>query len=145
VTTQTEMLDVLDRVLAMVNVAIGGIGAISLLVGALGILTMMWISVNERTSEIGLARALGATPGQVLLLFLGESALLSLTGGALGVGVGMGIARLIRWALPGLPVQTPMEFVAAALAVSLVVGLTSGVLPARRASRLDPLEALRAE
>ena len=121
------------------------LGNTILLVGALGILTMMWISVNERTSEIGLARAIGATPGQILLLYLGESAILSLTGGVLGVAAGMGIAYAIRWFLPGLPIQTPAEFVVAALAVSLVVGLASGVLPARRAAHLDPLVALRAE
>ncbi len=145
ITTQTEMLGVLDRVLRIVSLAVGGIGAISLLVGAIGILTMMWISVNERTAEIGLAKALGATPGQILGLYLGEAAFLSLAGGALGVGAGIGIARGIQWLLPGLPVHTPPVFVVAALVVSLAVGLASGVMPARRAARLDPVEALRAE
>lgn len=145
VITQTEMLDVLGRVLGIVNIAVGGIGAISLVVGAIGILTMMWISVNERTSEIGLERAVGATPQQVMLLFLLEAAFLSLTGGAVGVALGIGTAQSLRWAVPGLPVRTPPSFVVAALAVSLAVGLLSGVMPARRAASLDPLEALHAE
>jgi putative ABC transport system permease protein len=145
VTTQTEMLDVMDRVMGVVSVAVGGIGAISLVVGAIGILTMMWISVNERTTEIGLAKAIGAGSGQILGLFLIEAALLSLVGGILGVATGIGIARAIKLALPGFPVHTPLRYVIAALGVSLAVGLLSGVLPARRAAGLDPVEALRAE
>ena len=145
ITTQTEMLDVMDRVMGMVSVAVGGIGAISLVVGAIGILTMMWISVNERTTEIGLAKAVGAGSGQILGLFLVEASLLSLVGGALGVAVGVGIARAIRLALPGLPVHTPVRYVVFALLVSLAVGLASGVLPARRAARMDPVRALREE
>jgi putative ABC transport system permease protein len=145
VTTQTGMLDVMGRVMDIIGLAVGGIAAISLLVGAIGILTMMWIAVGERTAEIGLARAVGARPGQILLLFLGEATLLSLLGGALGVATGMGIARLLQLVVPGLPVETPLRFVVAALGVSLVAGLLSGVLPARRAAALDPVEALRAE
>ncbi|HSP94072.1 MAG TPA: ABC transporter permease [Thermoanaerobaculia bacterium] len=145
VTTQTEMLDVLDRVMAVVTLAVGGIGAISLLVGAIGILTMTWISVGERTSEIGLVKAIGATPAQIARLFLLEAALLSLAGGVLGVAAGMGIGAVIRWAVPTISLHTAPGFVAAALAVSLAVGLAGGVLPARRAARLDPVEALRAE
>jgi len=114
-------------------------------VGAVGILTMMWISVGERTSEIGLAKALGAGQPQILMLFLFEAALLSVAGGAIGVSAGLGIAALLGAILPGLPLHTPVLFVVAALAVSLLVGLASGVLPARRAAGLDPVEALHAE
>ncbi|MFN7976333.1 MAG: ABC transporter permease [Acidobacteriota bacterium] len=145
VITQAEMLGVLDRVLSVVSVAVSAIGGISLVVGAIGILTMMWISVNERTGEIGLCKAIGASRAQVLALFLVESALLSLAGGALGVASGMGIAQLLRIAVPALPVKTPLSYVAAALGVSALVGLGSGLLPARRAASLDPIEALRAE
>jgi len=143
--TQTEMLDVLSRILGVVTLAVGGIGAISLLVGAIGILTMMWISVGERTAEIGLARAIGASRAQVVRLFLIEAALLSLAGGVIGVLAGVGVGWLLRLAVPALPLRTAPEFVAAALAVSLAVGLTAGLLPARRAAALDPVEALRAE
>ena len=100
---------------------------------------------DARTSEIGLARAIGATPTQILLLFLSEAALLSTLGGALGLGLGIGLAQLLHLYVPALPVKTPMEFVFLALAVSLVVGLVSGLLPARRAASLDPLVALTAE
>ena len=145
ITTQTEMLDVFGRVLGIVSVAVSGIAAISLVVGAIGILTMMWIGVNERTPEIGVALAVGATRRQVLSLFLAEASLLATLGGAAGVVIGVGIARLGQLLLPGLPVKTPGLYVVAALLVSLVVGLVSGVLPARRAARLDPIEALRTE
>ncbi|HJW13940.1 MAG TPA: ABC transporter permease [Thermoanaerobaculia bacterium] len=145
VTTQTEALDILNRVLSVVTLAVGGIGAISLVVGSIGILTMMWIAVGERTSEIGLVKAIGATPGQIARLFLLEAALLSLAGGALGVAAGLAIGGMIRWAVPAVSLHTAPGFVAAALLVSLAVGLLGGVLPARRAARLDPLEALRAD
>jgi len=145
ITTQTGMLETLDRVISVVSLAVGGIGGISLLVGSIGILTMMWISVNERTSEIGLARAIGATPGQILFLFLSEATLLSTLGGVLGLLTGIGVAQLLHHYVPALPVRTPFEFVLLALAVSFLVGLLSGLLPAQRASRLNPVEALSAE
>jgi len=145
VTTQAAMLEVFDNVMNVVTMAVGAIAGISLLVGAIGILTMMWIAVGERTAEIGLARAVGATRGQVHLLFLTEAAALSTAGGTLGVLVGMGLAALLRLAIPGLPVSTPPLFVALAVGVSLATGLLSGLLPARRAAALDPIEALRAE
>ena len=145
ITTQTDMLATTDRILRIVSLSVGGIGAISLVVGAIGILTMMWISVNERTSEIGLAKALGATYQQILWLFLGEAALLSTLGGAAGLLVGLGIGALLRIVLPDFPVRTPPEFVVLALAVSLLVGVLSGILPARRAAAMDPIQALATE
>jgi putative ABC transport system permease protein len=145
ITSQTGMLETLDRVVRIVSLAVAGIGAISLLVGAIGILTMMWISVNERTSEIGLAKAIGATPGQILGLYLSEAAVLSTTGGILGLLVGIGLAQLLHIFVPALPVRTPIEYVVLALLISTAVGLASGILPARRAAALDPVEALAAE
>jgi putative ABC transport system permease protein len=145
ITAQSDALAVMDRVLGVVSLAVGAIGGISLVVGAIGILTMMWISVNERTAEIGLARAIGASSAQILAMYLSEAALLSLAGGVLGLATGLGVARVLRWLIPGLPVHTPLRYVFVALAVSLFVGLASGALPALRASRLDPVQALRAE
>ncbi len=145
VTTQDTMLSTLDRIIGVVTSAVGAIGGISLVVGAIGILTMMWISVNESTSEIGLLRALGARRRQVLAFFLLQAALLATAGGAFGIAAGIGIARALKIVLPRLPVNTPIHYVLAALALSFTVGLLSGVLPARRAAGLDPVEALRAE
>jgi putative ABC transport system permease protein len=124
---------------------VAAIGGISLLVGAIGILTMMWIAVNERISEIGLMRAVGATARHVQRLFLLEAVILTVAGGACGVAAGLGIAALLRLAVPGMPVYTPPRYIAAALLVSLVTGLLSGVLPARRAASLDPVEALHTD
>ncbi len=145
ITTQESMLEILDDILVVITAGVAAIGGISLVVGAIGILTMMWISVNESTAEIGLLRALGARRREVLRFFLLQAALLSTPGGALGLLGGIGIARLLRLALPGLPVSTPAEYVFGALALSFAVGLLSGALPARRAAGLDPVEALRAE
>jgi len=145
VTTQQAMLDVFGNVMGMVTMAVGAIAGISLVVGAIGILTMMWITVRERTEEIGLARAIGASASQVAVLFLAEASMVALLGGAAGVAIGLGLGAVLRWFVPGLPVETPLSFVLLALGVSLAVGLVSGVAPARRAAQLDPIEALRAE
>jgi putative ABC transport system permease protein len=114
-------------------------------VGAIGILTMMWITVNERVHEIGLMRALGATADQVERLFLLEAVILTLFGGVLGIVAGLGIAQVLSFAVPGMPVYTPLRYMLAALVVSALTGLLSGVVPARRAASLRPVEALRAE
>jgi len=145
ITTQTGMLETLDRIIRIVSLAVAGIGGISLLVGAIGILTMMWISVNERTGEIGLAKAIGATPRQILWLYLAEALLLAMGGGTLGLLAGMGLAQALRLLIPGFPVHTPLLYVGLALVVSFLVGLLSGILPARRAAHLDPVVALAAE
>ena len=145
ITTQEAMLSLFGNVMNMITLAVGAIAGISLLVGSIGILTMMWIAVGERTQEIGLVRAIGATRRQVQILFLTEAAALATLGGAFGVLAGMGIAALLRFAIPGLPVHTPLIFVVLAVAMSTVTGLLSGVLPARRAAGLDPIEALRVE
>jgi len=145
VITQEAMLEVFGNVIGMVTMAVGAIAGISLIVGSIGILTMMWITVRERTQEIGLVRAVGASAGQVAGLFLAEAAAVAALGGMAGVAVGLGVGALLRWLVPGLPVETPLAFVLGALALSFGVGLVSGVLPARRAARLDPIEALRTE
>lgn len=145
VVTQEDMLRTLSNILDILTLAVGALGSISLLVGGVGIVTIMTIAVAERTGEIGLLMALGARRRSVLALFLGEAVVLSALGGAIGVAVGAGLAQLLSLLVPGLPVQTPATFVAAAVVGSMLIGLIAGVLPARRAARLDPVTALRAE
>lgn len=145
VVTQAAMLEVFDSVLRFVTAGVVAIAAVSLLVGAVGILTVMWISVGERTHEIGLVRALGATLGNVRRLFLLEAAALAGVGGAAGLLGGLGLAHLLAVVVPGLPVSTPPAAVVAALLASTVTGLVSGLAPASRAAELDPVEALRGD
>jgi putative ABC transport system permease protein len=145
ITTQQQMLDVLGAVLNVLTFAVAAIGGISLLVGAIGIVTIMTIAVNERTNEIGLLRALGARQAQVLSLFLGEAVVLAALGGISGLALGIGLGQFLNFALPALPVHTPWLFVVLAEAVAVVIGLAAGVLPALRAAHLDPIEALRTE
>ncbi|OIR17763.1 macrolide export ATP-binding/permease protein MacB [mine drainage metagenome] len=145
VTTQEDMLKTLSNILNILTMAVGALGGISLLVGGVGIVTIMTISVTERTNEIGLLVALGARRSTILSLFLSESVILASLGGVMGLLLGLGLAQLIRFALPTLPVHTPWSFALGALAMSATIGLLAGVLPARSASRLDPIEALRAE
>ncbi len=145
ITTQQQMMDVLGSILDVVTFAVAALGGISLLVGAVGILTIMTIAVSERTAEIGLLRALGASQKQVLALFLAEATLLSLLGGLTGLCAGLALTGLVSWLVPALPVALSWPFIFAALGISAIIGLVAGVLPARHAARLDPVEALRAE
>jgi len=145
ITTQEDMLKTLSNILNILTMAVGALGGISLLVGGVGIVTIMTISVTERTNEIGLLMALGARRNTILNLFLSESVILAALGGILGLLLGIGLAQLLRLALPSLPVHTPWSFALGALAMSAVIGLLAGVMPARSASHLDPIEALRAE
>jgi len=145
VTPQQKMLDVFGTVLDAITFAVAAIGGISLVVGGVGILTILTIAVAERTSEIGLLRAIGATRQGILLLFLGEAALLAVLGGTAGLLLGWGAALGLHVVLPALPVHTPWSYAVMAELIALTVGLAAGVLPARRAAHLDPLEALRSE
>lgn len=145
ITTQEDMLKTLSNILNILTMAVGALGGISLLVGAVGIVTIMTISVTERTNEIGLLVALGARRQSILGLFLGESIILAALGGLMGLSLGAGLAQLLRLVLPKLPVHTPWSFAVGALVMSAIIGLLAGVLPARSAARLDPIEALRAE
>jgi putative ABC transport system permease protein len=143
--TQQEMLDTLGSILNVLTFAVGALGGISLLVGGVGIFTIMTIAVRERTSEIGLLCALGSRREQILLLFLGEAVLLAALGGIGGLALGLAIVGLIALLAPTLPVSTPVLFVLLAEGIAISIGLISGVLPALRASRLEPVDALHAE
>ena len=142
VLTQDAVLKTAGRVLGILTAALAGIAAVSLSVAGVGIMNVMLVSVSERTREVGLLKALGASRGQVLRAFLVEAALLSTAGGILGLLAGWAGIAVLRGVFPGFPVAAPFWAVAAALAVSVSVGLVFGVLPARRASRLDPVVAL---
>ena len=143
--TQDQMLETLGSILNVLTFAVAAIGSISLFVGGVGIFTIMTIAVNERISEIGLLRALGARQGQILVLFLGEATILSVIGGITGLVIGTGGAWLLSITIPALPVHTPWVYVFVAMGAALAIGLIAGVLPAHRAARLDPVEALRTE
>ena len=143
--TQEQMLDVLGSVLDILTLAVGAVGGISLLVGGVGILTIMTIAVNERTAEIGLLRAIGAGRRHILFLFIGEAVVLSSIGGLAGLIIGAGGAWFLGVAVPALPTHTPWSYVVLAEILAAFIGLLAGVLPAHRAANLDPIEALRAE
>jgi putative ABC transport system permease protein len=143
--SQEEMLATLGGILDVLTMAVGALGGISLLVGGVGIITIMTIAVSERTNEIGLLMALGARRQTILGLFLGEAVALAAIGGLVGLLLGIGLAQLIGLFVPALPVHTPLSFVLLAEVLAAAIGLVAGVLPARRAARLDPVVALRTE
>ncbi|MBC8647782.1 MAG: ABC transporter permease, partial [Thermoanaerobaculia bacterium] len=121
------------------------IASISLLIGGVGVMNIMLVSVTERTREIGVRKAVGAHRRDIVMQFLTEATTLSLLGGAIGVLVGMGVPAAIKQAFQALPAETPFWAVLVGLSVSLSVGIFFGLYPAVKASRLDPIEALRYE
>lgn len=137
----TEMLNNLSQV---VTAASFGVCLLSLLVGGIGILNIMLVSVTERTREIGLRKALGARRRRILAQFTTEAITLSLVGGVLGILVGFGLDELGNWLL-NMPAKVPFWAVLVSLGMSSVVGLGFGIYPAVRASKLDPVEAMRSE
>jgi putative ABC transport system permease protein len=145
IVTQNQMLKSMDSILNILTLAVAALGGISLLVGSVGILTIMTIAVSERISEIGLLRAVGAERRTIFQLFLCEALALSAAGGLCGVLLGITIVRILDVALPALPVELAWAYIVAAFMVSLLIGIAAGVVPAMKAARLEPLEALRAE
>lgn len=145
VTPQQQMLETLGTVLDVLTFAVAALGGISLLVGAVGMVTLMHIAVAERIAEIGLLTALGATRARIRMLFLVESTALATLGGLGGLAVGAGLAALLDATVSGLPVNTPWNYALGALIVSMLIGLAAGVVPAMRAARLHPVDALRTE
>jgi putative ABC transport system permease protein len=128
----------------VITIAGFGVCILSLLVGGIGILNIMLVSVTERTKEIGIRKALGARRRRILGQFATEAVMLALVGGAIGVALGFGLAFLGRWVL-GFPTVVPPWAVALSLGMSSGVGLIFGIYPAARAARLDPVEAMRSE
>lgn len=144
-TPQQQMLSTLSTILNVLTFAVAALGGISLLVGAVGMITLMHIAVAERVAEIGLLNALGATPMRIRMIFLVESTALATVGGAIGLGFGTLLALLMKWLVSGLPVSIHWPYVLAALILSGFIGLAAGVVPAIRAARLNPVDALRTE
>jgi putative ABC transport system permease protein len=145
ISTQEEMLESLGSILGILTLAVGGLGGISLIVGGVGVLTIMTISVSERTREIGLLRAIGSRKRQIMALFLIEAVALSGLGGIAGLILGVGGAWMLGFLIPALPVKISPEFILLAEMLAIFVGLVAGVAPARNAASLDPVEALRGE
>jgi putative ABC transport system permease protein len=141
---QTQLLDAASSISATLTLLLGGIASISLIVGGIGIMNIMLVSVRERTREIGIRKAVGARGRDILLQFLIEALTLSLLGGLIGILVGLGVSALIGQ-LAGWGLQISASTIAAAVGFSLLVGVVFGVWPARQAARLDPITALRYE
>jgi putative ABC transport system permease protein len=142
VITQDAMLATFDRIFQALTMAVAGIAAISLAVAGILIMNVMLIAVSQRTGEIGLLKAVGAPGKQVMWLFLSEAAMLSMVGAAVGLALAAAGQLLLAQLLPAFPVAVPLWAPIAAVSVALGTGLLFGVLPARRAARLDPVVAL---
>ena len=142
--TATQEMNQMDSIMGGLSAAVGGIAAISLLVGGIGIMNIMLVSVTERTREIGIRKALGATTRDVMVQFLTESAILSACGGAIGILLGAGVVFLGGTAL-GLNVVVKPSVVVLAVSFSAMVGIFFGMYPASKAAKADPIEALRYE
>jgi putative ABC transport system permease protein len=142
VITQDAVLETFDRILGALTYAVGGIAAISLAVAGILIMNVMLVAVSQRTSEIGLLKALGASPRQIIILILTEAVLLSALGAGAGLLLGQLGSLLIREAFPVLPAYAPMWAVITALAVAMISGLLFSLMPAKRAAHLDPVLAL---
>jgi len=144
--TQDEILNTVNKILGSVTAVVGGVVGIALLVGGIGIMNIMLVSVTERTREIGVRKAVGARRQDVLIQFLIEAVTLSLIGGAIGLALGYGLGVVAAKAIPGFPpAHVPLWAVAIAFGFSAGVGIFFGIYPAAKASRLDPIEALRYE
>jgi putative ABC transport system permease protein len=142
--TQDQILDVIGNLTSYFFLAMVALSSVALLVGGIGVMAIMMVSVTDRTREIGLRMALGATRREILWQFLVEAGTLTLLGGGIGIVVGLGAGALLKAGL-GLEAAAPLWSIAVACGVSVGIGLVFGLIPANRAARLDPVEALRRE
>lgn len=150
VSTADDLLNSLTGLLDLVQYVVIGITSIALFVGGLGIMNTMYMSVSERTKEIGIMKALGATKRQILTVYLAESAILGLVGGIIGIILGIGVSRtafLFLREASGLPLEVSVspQIIVLSLVSAVLLGVLSGVLPARKAANLEPVEAIRQE
>jgi putative ABC transport system permease protein len=147
--TQQSFLEIAQTITGVLTIFLGGIAAISLLVGGIGIMNIMLVSVTERTREIGLRKAIGARKRDIMFQFLAESSLLSLLGGMIGIALGFGLATLVGAIAASSDVElspvVTLDAVLLATIFSIAVGLFFGLYPAKRAADLEPVEALRYE
>ena len=140
--TQAEFLQAGDQATQTVTFVLAGITAVTLLVGGIGIMNIMLVSVTERTREIGIRKAVGARNANILWQFLIESTTLSVVGGAIGIAIGFALTALIR-SVFGFPAQVSPTWVAISFCTSAGVGIFFGIYPAYKAALLNPIEALR--
>jgi putative ABC transport system permease protein len=142
--TQDQILDVIGNLTGYFFLAMVALSSVALMVGGIGVMAIMMVSVTDRTREIGLRKAIGATRGEILWQFLVEAATLTLLGGLLGIVVGLAAGEGLKYAM-GVDTAVPLWSAALACAVSIAIGLVFGLYPANRAARMDPVEALRHE
>lgn len=142
--TQDQILEIFNQLTGVFFVVMLVLASVALLVGGIGVMAIMMVSVTDRTREIGIRKALGATRGDIAVQFLIEACTLTGIGGAVGIVVGLGAGQLVT-ALLGIDASPPFAYTMVAVVVSIGIGVLFGVLPARRAARLDPIEALRYE
>jgi len=142
--TADQILDVFNQLTGIFFVVMIVLASVALLVGGIGVMAIMMVSVTDRTREIGVRKALGATRADIAVQFLIEAATLTGIGGVIGIVVGLGAGQMVTWAL-GIDATPPVALTGIAVVVSVAIGVVFGVLPARRAARLDPIEALRYE